>query len=76
MPYARSRFAFCARRLRPARVRRPGKTADLREAKWRCVGTVGAIRDFTTRRHYAGRHEVELIVNGRVVARSFFELAV
>ncbi|MCA8325073.1 DNA alkylation repair protein [Burkholderia cepacia] len=34
------------------------------------------MRDFTTRRHYAGRHEVELIVNGQVVARSFFELAV
>ena len=30
------------------------------------------IRDFTTRTHYAGRHVVELIVNGDVVAKSFF----
>ncbi|WP_243843983.1 DNA alkylation repair protein [Paraburkholderia caballeronis] len=33
------------------------------------------IRDFTTRTHYAGRHEIELIVNGGVVARAFFDLA-
>lgn len=32
------------------------------------------IRDFTTRTHYAGRHVVELIVNGDVVAKSFFYL--
>ncbi|MGF6604067.1 3-methyladenine DNA glycosylase AlkC [Paraburkholderia sp. GAS448] len=32
------------------------------------------IRDFTTRTHYAGRHVVELIVNGDVVANSFFHL--
>ncbi|MPV68158.1 DNA alkylation repair protein [Burkholderia sp. BE17] len=46
----------------------PGQRITLRHSR--------SIRDFTTRRHYAGRHEVELIVNGRVVARSFFELAV
>ncbi|WP_322089342.1 DNA alkylation repair protein [Burkholderia sp. BCC1999] len=45
----------------------PGARIALRHSR--------AIRDFTTRRHYAGRHEVELIVNGQVVARSFFELA-
>lgn len=33
------------------------------------------IRDFTTRTHYAGRHAVELIVNGGVVAQAFFDLA-
>ncbi|WP_328592068.1 DNA alkylation repair protein [Burkholderia sp. USMB20] len=46
----------------------PGERVTLRHNR--------AIRDFTTRRHYAGRHEVELIVNGQVVAQSFFELVV
>ncbi|WP_423372496.1 DNA alkylation repair protein [Burkholderia sp. LMG 32019] len=46
----------------------PGQRVTLRHSR--------LMRDFTTRRHYAGRHEVELIVNGQVVARSFFELAV
>ncbi len=32
------------------------------------------IRDFTTRRHHPGRHEVELIVNGRTMATAEFEL--
>lgn len=34
-----------------------------------------AIRDFSTRRHYPGRHEVELIVNGLTMATSAFEIA-
>jgi 3-methyladenine DNA glycosylase AlkC len=33
-----------------------------------------AIRDFTTRTHYPGRHSVELIVNGEVLARASFDL--
>lgn len=33
------------------------------------------IRDFTTRKHYAGRHRVELMVNGEVLAESGFDLA-
>lgn len=32
------------------------------------------IRDFTTRVHYAGRHEIEILVNGICLARGFFEL--
>ncbi|WP_434388668.1 DNA alkylation repair protein [Melittangium boletus] len=32
------------------------------------------IRDFSTRTHYAGRHEVDLLVNGERLARSFFDL--
>jgi len=32
------------------------------------------IRDFTTRTHYPGRHEVELVVNGRRMASGFFDL--
>lgn len=32
------------------------------------------IRDFSTRKHHAGRHEVELLVNGDTLARSHFDL--
>ncbi len=32
------------------------------------------IRNFTTRRHYAGRHRIEILVNGRVLARGEFLL--
>jgi 3-methyladenine DNA glycosylase AlkC len=34
-----------------------------------------AIRDFTTRKHYAGHHRVELLVNGEVLAQGGFELS-
>jgi 3-methyladenine DNA glycosylase AlkC len=34
-----------------------------------------SIRDFTTRVHYSGRHEVEILVNGLSLARGFFELS-
>lgn len=34
------------------------------------------VRDFTTRRHYPGRHEVELWVNGVVMGRAAFVLKV
>lgn len=33
------------------------------------------IRDFSTRRHHAGAHKVELIVNGETMATSGFDLA-
>ncbi|AYJ87278.1 DNA alkylation repair protein [Sphingomonas paeninsulae] len=32
------------------------------------------IRDFSTRRHHPGNHDVELIVNGQTVARDSFEI--
>ncbi|SEH10679.1 3-methyladenine DNA glycosylase AlkC [Sphingopyxis sp. YR583] len=32
------------------------------------------IRDFSTRRHYPGRHRVELIVNGQTMAEAAFDL--
>ena len=32
------------------------------------------VRDFTTRKHNAGFHRVELLVNGEVVAESGFDL--
>ncbi len=33
-----------------------------------------AIRNFTTRKHYPGRHRIDLIVNGQTVAETFFDL--
>ncbi|PLP57167.1 DNA alkylation repair protein [Mesorhizobium loti] len=33
------------------------------------------VRDFTTRKHHAGHHRVELIVNGEILATSGFDLA-
>jgi 3-methyladenine DNA glycosylase AlkC len=38
------------------------------------ITRVQSIRDFTTRVHYAGRHEVDVMVNGAVLARAFFDL--
>lgn len=32
------------------------------------------IRDFSTRRHYPGQHAVEMIVNGKVMAETVFEI--
>lgn len=32
------------------------------------------IRDFSTRRHHPGRHEIELIVNGKAMASAAFDL--
>jgi 3-methyladenine DNA glycosylase AlkC len=32
------------------------------------------IRDFTTRVHYAGRHAVEILVNGECLAKGYFDL--
>jgi phytoene/squalene synthetase len=34
------------------------------------------IRDFSTRRHYAGRHSVDLQINGRLVASTAFVLSI
>ncbi|WP_404604435.1 DNA alkylation repair protein [Caballeronia udeis] len=33
------------------------------------------IRDFTTRVHYAGRHDVEILVNGVCLAKGYFNLS-
>jgi 3-methyladenine DNA glycosylase AlkC len=33
------------------------------------------IRDFTTRVHYAGRHDVEILINGVCLAKGYFDLS-
>lgn len=38
------------------------------------LGIRQQIKDFSTRRHHPGSHEVELIVNGQTVARAAFDL--
>lgn len=35
-----------------------------------------AIRDFTTRKHYAGHHRIELMINGEILAEGGFDLAI
>ena len=50
------------------------KTFDLAAGETVTLRISQTIRDFSTRRHHAGRHDVELIVNGRTMATSGFEL--
>lgn len=50
------------------------KTFDLAAGATATLKIRQAIRDFSTRRHYPGRHDVELIVNGRTIARQAFEI--
>jgi len=50
------------------------KTLTLDPGQHIMISRSQSIRDFTTRIHYAGRHEIELIVNGRIVAGTFFDL--
>jgi hypothetical protein len=52
------------------------KEMDLTPAETCELSAGQVIRDFTTRRHYAGHHRVELMVNGEVLAESGFDLAV
>ena len=64
-------------------ARAGGKTAA-KVFKWKSFDLAGGdtvalrisqvIRDFSTRRHYPGRHDVDLIVNGQTMATSGFAL--
>lgn len=51
------------------------RTFDLPAGQTAKLGIRQAIRDFSTRRHYPGRHEVELVVNGEAMANTAFEIA-
>jgi hypothetical protein len=50
------------------------RTFELAAGNAATLGIRQAIRDFSTRRHHPGRHDVELIVNGRTVASTAFEI--
>ncbi len=63
---------------------RPGGKTAAKVFKWKGLDIAAGetatlsirqtIRDFSTRRHHAGRHKVELIVNGQVMATAAFDL--
>ncbi|WP_052361940.1 DNA alkylation repair protein [Geminisphaera colitermitum] len=44
----------------------PGETVEITRSQ--------SIRDFTTRVHHPGRHDVDILINGQHLARSSFEL--
>jgi len=50
------------------------KTFELAAGETASLVISQTIRDFSTRRHHPGRHEVELIVNGQVMATAAFEI--
>lgn len=50
------------------------KTFDLAAGDTVALRISQVIRDFSTRRHYPGRHDVDLIVNGQTMATSEFDL--
>lgn len=50
------------------------KTFDLAAGDTASLRISQTIRDFSTRRHFPGRHAVELIVNGETMGESGFEL--
>jgi 3-methyladenine DNA glycosylase AlkC len=50
------------------------KTFELAGGDTARLGIGQAIRDFSTRRHHPGRHEIDLIVNGQTMAHGAFDL--
>jgi hypothetical protein len=50
------------------------KTFDLPAGEAATLRIRQTMRDFSTRRHHPGRHDIELIVNGRTMARTGFDL--
>lgn len=50
------------------------KTFTLAAGETAAIGVRQAIRDFSTRRHHPGTHAIELLVNGRTMARAAFDL--
>jgi len=52
------------------------KEVDLKPKKTISIFKSQVFKDFTTRKHYKGKHKVEIIVNGKVYASKGFELVV
>ncbi len=52
------------------------KVLDLQPGERSDLSISQTVKDFTTRTHHAGRHVVELLVNGKVLAEAGFDLAV
>jgi hypothetical protein len=51
------------------------KTLELGPGESVTLARKQQIRNFTTRVHYAGRHEVEVLINGQCLGRCGFDLA-
>ncbi|HEY0286968.1 MAG TPA: DNA alkylation repair protein [Pseudomonas sp.] len=51
------------------------KTLELAAGESVTITREQQIRNFTTRVHYAGRHEVDVLINGQCLGRSGFDLA-
>ncbi|HWK53693.1 MAG TPA: DNA alkylation repair protein, partial [Hyphomicrobiales bacterium] len=52
------------------------KTVELAGGAVEWIRKRQLIANFTTRTHYPGRHEIEILVNGKVHGRTAFELSV
>ena len=52
-----------------------GWTLPLAAGEARTLVKTHSMRAVTTRRYHAGRHEVDLRINGQVLARAFFQLS-
>ena len=50
------------------------KELTLEAGKSIAISRSQSIRDFTTRVHYPGRHEVEIVVNGESLGKDYFDL--
>lgn len=72
-----------ARRTRESAINKSGgvsvrvfklKTVELAEGAVERIRKRQSIANFTTRTHYPGRHEIEILINGQVHGRAAFEL--
>lgn len=52
------------------------KEVNLLPARHLSISSKQLIRDFTTRKHFGGRHLLEIQVNGRIYARTHFDLTI
>ena len=50
------------------------KTLELAGFGSEVVARRQVIKDFTTRKHHAGRHEIRMMVNGESLARTAFHI--
>lgn len=51
------------------------KEAELKPKETLHISKKQMFKDFTTRKHFAGQHVVEIQVNGKILAKQFFQLA-
>lgn len=51
------------------------KNVDLKTGECISINTSQQIKDFTTRKHFAGKHKLEILVNGEIKASSDFMLS-